>query len=187
MNKKEGEEFKQLFKACSEVAGKNFSENIILMYLKSFEKTDFQGIKKVMFEFFKCGKFPSVNDILSRIGEKDISPEERARTLAQEVISAIGTFGWCNERDAKNHFGPNWDIITGFQGWGLLCDLQNDDLSTFAAQFRNYAEIRLREKAAAEIKNGELKSGDVINVAAKSIADAQIKKLTAVTDVTKLR
>jgi hypothetical protein len=187
MNKKEAEEFKKIFKACSEMAGRTLSDTILDMYIQSFNKTDFQAIKKVMVEFFKCSKFPSVNDILSRIGEKEISPEERARTLAQEVISAIGKFGWCNERDAKNHFGPDWDIITGFQGWGLLCNLQNDDLSTFSAQFRNYAEIRLREKAADEIKNGALNSGDIINVASKAIVDGQIKKLTAVTDVTKLR
>jgi hypothetical protein len=184
MNKKEAEEFKSLFKACNEVAGKNLSDNILAMYIQSFNKTDYQAIKKVMMEFIKCGRFPTINDILSRIGEKDISPEERARTLAQEVISAIGKFGWCNEKDAKNHFGPDWDVITGFQGWGLLCNLQNDDLSTFSAQFRNYAEIRLKEKQAAEIK-GELKTGEAINVEAKAIVAAHIKRLTAVTDLNK--
>jgi hypothetical protein len=186
MKEREADEFRKLFKGCCEMSGKNLSNNILDTYLMFFKNSDFLAIKKVMLEFFKTAKFPTVNDIKSRIGEIEISPEERARVLAQEVIAAIGQFGWCNERDAKNHFGPNWDIITGFQGWGLLCNLQNDDLSTFSAQFRNYAEIRFKEIVLGQTRT-ELKKGDVVDVKARSIVDAQIKKLTAVTDVTKLR
>lgn len=183
MNRKEAEEFKTMFNACSEITGRRYSENVWEMYLKAFERTDFQAIKKVMEEFFKCSKFPSVNDILSRIGEKEISSEEKARLLSQNVISAIAKYGWCNEKDAKEHFGPDWDIVTGFQDWRLLCNLTNEDLSTFSAQFRSYAEIRLREKRAAELK-GELPAGNIVDIKAKSFVDTQIKKLAAVIDAT---
>lgn len=165
MNKKEGEEFKQIFKACCEVTGKNFSDNVLVMYLRALEKTDFQAIKAVMMEFFKRGKFPCVDDILARIGEKEISPEEKARLLSQQVIAALAKFGWCNEKGAKEHFGLDWDIITGFQSWGMLCNLTNEDLSTFSAQFRNYAEIRLRQKRSQEMA-GEIDAGRVVDIKA---------------------
>jgi hypothetical protein len=184
MTKNEATEFKQLFKACCEVTGRTLSDTVLAIYIQSFNKTEFHGIKRVMMEFIKCGKFPTINDILSRIGEKDISPEERARILSQEVITAIGKFGWCNEREAKEHFGPDWDIITGFQGWGLLCNITNDDLSIFSAQFRQYAEIIYKRRDVEKNTGLALGEGMTIDSRVKSIADDQIKKLAAATDRT---
>jgi hypothetical protein len=184
MNTHEAKEFTEMYVACCEVSGKTFNKTIMLMYVKALENSDFQAIKKAMSAFFEESKFPSIVDIRSRIGEKVDSPEEQARLFTEKVIAALRNFGGPNEKAAKEHFGEDWDIVTGYQTWGTHCELLTEAIPFFRGQFRPYAELRFRAKNVEKLKQESLPSGDIIDTEAFSIVDDQIKTLLSSMDRT---
>jgi hypothetical protein len=185
MNTHEAEEFTEMYIACCEVSGKNFNKTIMLMYVKALEKSNFQSIKKAMSAFFEESKFPSIVDIRSRIGEKVDSPEEQARLLADKLDKAIRNFGWNQEKEAKEHFGEDWDIVTSSRNWADLCSFEDEDpLGYYLHQFRASALILIKQKRGEQIKRESLPSGDIIDVEAFAIVDDQIKTLLSSMDRT---
>jgi hypothetical protein len=157
---------------------------VLTLAIEALEKHDFQAIKKVMTEMLFSSKRPIINEILSGIGEKVDSPEKSARLLTEKVIEAIGTFGAYQEKNAKEHFGSDWDIITGYQTWVTYCEITNEGLPFFRGQFRQYAELRFQGKSVEEFKRGLLTSGDIIDTESFSIVDDQIKTLLSSMDRT---
>jgi len=185
MNINETKEFAGMFTTCREAIGLPSNSALLAVYINALKKYDFQAIKKVMDEFLYSLKFPSIDAILSRIGEKVDSPEEQARLLSDKLEKAIGTFGEPQEKAAKEHFGEDWDIVTSGRTWYDLCSFENpDQLSYYLHQFRASALIRINQKRGEKIKRESLPSGDIIDTEAFSIVDDQIKTLSSSMDRT---
>jgi hypothetical protein len=67
--------------------------------------------------------------------------------LTQKVVQALGKFGWSNESSAKEWFGiHDWEIVTRYLSWSQICEVDNDGLQTFQAQFREFAKSFMHNK-----------------------------------------
>lgn len=185
MNTYEVEEFTEIYAACCEASRIPCNQIVLALAIEKLEKYDFQAIKKVMAEMLFSSKRPIINEILSGIGEKVESPEEQARLLADKLDKAIRNFGGYKEKEAKEHFGEDWDIVTSSRNWGDLCNFDDDEpLSYYLHQFRASALILIKQKRGEQIKRESLPSGDIIDTEAFSIVDDQIKTLLSSMDRT---
>lgn len=157
------ENFTQALFFLAEVSNRSLTSQMFDFYLKEFEQLDFDKATKAVLSFAKDCKWPSINQIKERMGlsPNDCDDDQKARLLAQNVVWAIGKFGWCNEKEAAEWFGDDWKLIAGYSPWSLICEIDNDGLSTFQAQFREYAKSYLHNQkyqnyVAIESKTGEL-------------------------------
>lgn len=79
----------------------------------------------------------------------ELSPEAKANEVASRIRSAIGKFGWCNPREARDYIGElGWMIVQRSGGWQHLCENHGLDINplTFHAQARDQAKA-LQESA----------------------------------------
>jgi hypothetical protein len=169
------ENFTQAMFFLAEVSGKTLTDVMFNFYLKEFEQLDIEKATEVILSFAKDAKWPSINQIKERMGlcVEDLSDDEKARLLTQKVVEAIGDYGWSNEKEAAKWFGDDWKIVIGYSSWSIICDVDNDGLSTFQAQFREYAKAYLRSKK----HDTYLALNDKNNTVVSSLLDSKIQNL----------
>jgi hypothetical protein len=143
MNNKD--QFTSTLVMLADLTGKSMSAQLFDIYFNALDPLGLDKVNKVLLQFIEEFKFPSIVEIRSRLGFtiKEPDDEQKSRLLTQKVVSAIGKFGWSNEKEAEKFFGDDWKIVTGYATWSVICDVDNDGLSTFQAQFREYSKAYL--------------------------------------------
>lgn len=168
------ENFTQAMFFLAEVTGKTLTDIMFNFYLKEFEQLDMEKATEVILSFAKDAKWPSINQIKERMGlmTDDLSSEEKARLLTQKVVEAIGKFGWPHEKEASEWFGEDWDIIKSYSTWSLICDVDNDGLTTFQSQFREFVKSYLQNKKHEAYLALDSKTNDLV----QGLLDNKIQK-----------
>ena len=142
------EQFTEAMFFLAEMTGKDLSDQTFNFYFKEFEP-DLIKATNIIMSFAKDAKWPSINQIKDKMGICAHEPdnEQKARLLTQKVVQAIGKFGWSNESSAKEWFGAHdWEIVTRYLSWSQICDVDNDGLQTFQAQFREFSKSFMHNK-----------------------------------------
>jgi hypothetical protein len=133
----------------ADLTGKSMSTQLHDIYFKALEPLGIDKVNMVLLHYVEEAKFPSVADIRSKLGvcSQETDDNEKARLLTQKVVEGIVKFGWPNQIEAEKWFGPdNWEIITRYLPWSQICDIDNDQLPSFNAQFREFAKAYLHNK-----------------------------------------
>ena len=145
------------------------------IYFNALAPLGIDNVNKVLLQFVEEFKFPSVVEIRSRLGftAKELDDEEKARLLAQKVVDGIVKFGWPNQVDAEKWFGPaEWEIVTRYLPWSQICDVDNDQLPTFIAQFREFAKAYMHNQKYENHLALKGCSSDLV----KSLLDSKIQR-----------
>ncbi len=105
------------------------------------------GIKALKLAFMRIKPqhgMPSPYDLLSLLGE--VAPaaptsRDRGNDTANRILGAISEFGGYRPVEAKESLGGDiWRVVEAMGGWGTLCMIEIDDLTTWRAQIRDAAE-----------------------------------------------
>lgn len=129
--------------------GKTFEDHVIEMYAQDLLDLTIEeltiAIKKIKSNP-KITQFPLPAMIKSQIRQLT-SPEDIGLEASEEIMKAIGKFGWCNWKDAQKKLSPlALDIIERRGGWVKLCEEANEtDYGIFRAQLRELAHSRARK------------------------------------------
>jgi hypothetical protein len=193
MGFQEMNEHKIIFiKTLTVVAGLcNFklSDEILEIYAENLEPHGFISVSnalKSMVPSLRPGKpFPSIEEILAKLGKKTAEDQDLAREAAARIVNAISRYGWNNPTKAKEYIGSiGWDVVNMQGGWENVCDVAtNENLTFLQAQWRDLAKSRLSLGKTDYLPNlvslpdvksrMESESFDVVKFAASLIAGGE--------------
>ena len=99
----------------------------------------------------KFSEFPAIKELLEVVGQSAQRPEDKAREVAERILSAISRFGQTTGSgesarkklaDVEEYIGPIGAEVVRLQGgWNQVCEItDNDNLATMKAQWRGSAE-----------------------------------------------
>jgi hypothetical protein len=96
----------------------------------------------------ECEGFPSVALIRRFACDLQHGEQSSIPDVWPKVLEAIRYFGFYGKAGARNAIPANvWKALGGDVGWEHLCEMEADQRTAFAAQFRErYREIREREQ-----------------------------------------
>ena len=134
----------------------NLSKTIAALYLESLRVYGLECAKATIMGLAKSakpGRWPSISDILEKMGRLELTDESKAVDVAARIIGAVGNFGRHNWEQARSHIGEIGEyVVANGHGWISLCDgLTNDQIPTVRAQIREQALAAIRKQ-----KNGTL-------------------------------
>lgn len=96
----------------------------------------------------ECVAFPSVALIRRLAGEAAHGRTEMPGEAWERVLRCVRTFGFYQREKAREELGPlAWAACGGDVGWEHLCDMETDQRTHYAAQFRQRWEAGAGEES----------------------------------------
>lgn len=140
---------KEVLIALAEYYGHSLSENQLRMYaddlvILSDEQLSF-SIKRVRLDT-KITKMPLPAVLIYLATGESSNDDDKARTIAAQILTAISRFGWNNQDAAKECLGEGiWSVVDMQGGWVKLCSLVNEDnFTSMQAQLRDISRAMIR-------------------------------------------
>lgn len=133
--------------ALAQLTNREMTPVISRFYQHAFASLGFARVTPVLKDFMRRGKWPSVAEVESELGQGETSVDERAAEIPHLIESAIRTWGRTNPGEAMRKIGPvGWQIVTESGGWELLCSSIESE-----AEFPSLRKL-WRDAALAKLK-----------------------------------
>lgn len=135
--------YKQLV-GLSVVLGQEQRPERLNYYADNLKKYDLEKVKSTIKKISLSSKFfPQLAEIIEKVEEGVFSSEDMATQIASEVIECISKFGPYQVKELKEYLGDKFELVNRFGGWGLLCNITNNEIPATRAQLRELAKAYL--------------------------------------------
>jgi hypothetical protein len=119
-------------------------DDVLGFYVESLRPHGLDAATKVVLGMTteaKPGKgWPSVQDILNKMGHSELPDEAKAVDVSRRLEEAVRKYGYNNWEKAREHIGPIGEYVVGQGGWVDFCESLTDyNLTTMRAQWRQMA------------------------------------------------
>jgi hypothetical protein len=111
-------------------------------------------------------RFPTVEDVIKLSCPESLPPsvESEATEIVALIFAAISKHGWPNPAQAKEMIGPvGWKLVERQGGWSSICDVQNNQIGTFRAQWKQEVESILTYEPSLRLPAA---GGDILAIGA---------------------
>lgn len=130
--------------------GEALPDAVVAMHAEALEDLDPQKVDwayKQLIRTSKTRRMPLPGDVRALVcPEGNDAVMDDARDASSRIIAAISKYGHTNTDRAREYIGPlGWEVVQRQGGWLTVCQMSDDQLATFQAQWRELAAV-LRRK-----------------------------------------
>lgn len=110
---------------------------------------------EILIGFYRQSKWPSLDDIAARVGQKAADPTIQAKLVAEEIVKMIGAVGCPHPAaadEAMRRLSPvARHVVQSRGGWGTICLMTVDELSYRMRDFELSALAQITSGKAIEV------------------------------------
>ncbi len=134
----------------------------LTLYTNNLSQYPTADVLRSIREIMSSSKFfPSLSEIIEVINQHGEGPiNERAISVASEIIGCISRFGNYRVNEVKEYLGSNFEIVERSGGWDNLCKISYEEIPSTRAQLREIAKAYFNMKIRKSDPNlKQLESG----------------------------
>jgi hypothetical protein len=137
------QKLKALFVATSLYYGHEIPDPALQLFVEDLRDLPFAAVARAIGEIRrdpKTTRCPLPAVIRARINPES-DPESEAVMITGRILSAISRIGPYRAGEARSAIGEiGWQIVEAQGGWENICQIENDDIGTHRAQWKNHAK-----------------------------------------------